>query len=347
MFYDFEMKPRIILILLTLTFSSLSNGQNIFLDSLEQFVEQKYYRDLDDKRSLISTNYKHEHYGLRSIIAFVDSEEICNSFNDINKNCKRLSLFNQTHLNYCEGIEKFEEIEYLNISYVQTEEWGNYIREIPLGTYELENLKILVADETNLQGISYKIRNLKNLEYLSMSNGKIRELPKEIGQLSNLTALDLSNNQIELLPDQIANLINLKYLNLEGNPLRYSIAKILKELKNLEFLSITLSEHYYGLEETLSTLSELPNLKILHIRYSHLEILPRAFESFKGLTQLSLRGNWNLNLTQSFEVLGQIKTLKILDLSFTRITSLPEEVHYLKNINTLLSWKLGGLLPNN
>lgn len=314
------------------------------LDSLERFIERSYYQDLDDKSSLLSTDYRHKHYGLKSLVDFIALESICNNLEDRDStffNCKRLSLFNQKHLNYCEGIENFKALEYLNLSCVQTETWGNYIREIPLEVYELISLKILVADRTNLENISYKIRNLKNLEYLSLADGKIRSIPKEIGTLKNLIGLDLSNNQIELLPDQIGNLTNLKYLNIEGNNLRYSIAKELKNLINLEFLSITLSDEYYGLEETIAILSKLPNLKVLHIRYSGLKKLPKSFANFQALTQLSLRGNWDLDLAQCFELIGKIQTLKTLDLSFTRIKSIPKEVYYLKNIENLYlgNWK--------
>lgn len=339
------MTLRTILTIFVTLVCSISYGQVVNLDSLEQFIKRSYYQDLDDKRSLLSTDYRHKHYGLKSLVDFIVIENICNKLEDRDSsflNCKRLSLFNQTHLNYCEGIEKFKAIEYLNLSSVQTEKWGNYIREIPTGVYELKKLIILVADRTNLESISYRIRNLENLEYLSLADGKLRSLPKEIGSLKNLIGLDLSDNQIELLPDQIGNLTNLKYLNIEGNYLRYSIAKVLKELRNLEFLSITLSDQYYGLEETITALSELPNLKVLHIRYSGLKTLPKSFANFKKLNQLSLRGNWNLDLAQSFELIGQIQTLKTLDLSFTRIKSLPKEVYHLKNIENfyLGNWKI-------
>ncbi len=339
------MTLRTILTILVVLVCSISYGQVVNLDSLEQFIERSYYQDLNDKRSLLSTDYRHKHYGLNSLVDFIALENICNNLEDRDSsflNCKRLSLFNQTHLNYCEGIENFKALEYLNLSYVQTEIWGNYIREIPVGVYELISLKILVADRTNLESISYKIRNLKNLEYLSLADGKIRSIPKEIGTLKNLIGLDLSDNQIELLPDQIGNLTNLKYLNLEGNNLKYSIANELKNLLNLEFLSITLSDEYYGLEETIAILSELPNLKVLHIRYSGLKKLPQSFANFKALSQLSLRGNWNLDLAQSFELIGQIQTLKTLDLSFSRIKILPKEVYHLESIENfyLGNWKI-------
>ena len=82
-------------------------------------------------------------------------------------------------------------------------------------------------------------------------------------------------------------------------------------------------------------------MRILHIRYSNLKKLPLAFENFKKLEQLSLRGNWDLDLAQSFKILGKIKTLKTLDLSFSRIEKLPKEICELKNIVTLYlsNWK--------
>jgi Leucine-rich repeat (LRR) protein len=130
--------------------------------------------------------------------------------------------------------------------------------------------------------------------------------------------------------------IHLKYLNLAGNSFINSIDKELQPLSNLEFLSVEFAdENEDDFESTMNAISKLPNLKILHIRNSYIKTLPNSFKDFKNLKQLSLRGNYDLDLKQAFELLSNIDSLEILDLSFSRIESLPDEIGKMTNLKTL------------
>jgi len=329
---------RLLLILFLFTFGAIK-AQVLKLDSLDSFVASKYYTSLDDNVSLLSGFNVNDLNGIREIVHFVKSDSICSNLNkaiEQPQTCTRLDLKGQTHLKYCKGIDVLKNLEYLNISAVFTAKWGNYIREIPHGVYELNDLKILIADRSNLKLISHEIENLQDLEYLSLKNGRLTEVPKEIGDLKKLVALDLSFNQITLLPDNFRNLNNLKYLNLAGNSFINSIDKELKNLSNLEFLSIEFAnENEDDFESTINAISKLPNLKVLHLRNSYVKTLPDSFKDFKNLKQLSLRGNFDLNLSQTFEVLSNIDSLEILDLSFSRIESLPDDIGKMTNLKTL------------
>lgn len=329
---------RLTQILFLLLIVQASFSQTLQIDSLASLVSDKYYRSLDDHFSLLSRDYYHNYYGYNEIIEYINKDKIYRSIKssiEESNQCTRLELVNQTHLNYCKGIEILEFLEYLNLSYVKTEKWGNYIREIPHGVYNLEGLKILIADNTNLKLVSHDIANLSQLEYLSLSQGKLTEIPKEIGNLTNLVALDLSSNQIKLLPDNFKNLKSLKYLNLAGNPLEYSIHEELEELLNLEFVSIQFSEKASNIEQTIMALAKLPKLKVLHIRYSNLKTLPTSFEKLENLEQLSLRGNYQLDLASTFSSLSKIQSLHTLDLSFSRINKLPDEFGEMENLENI------------
>jgi len=335
---------RITQILFLILVVQIGYSQTLQIDSLSNLILDKYYTSLDDHYSLLSRDYQHNYFGHHEIIEYVNKDEIFrnikSAFEESNQ-CTRLELINQTHLNYCKGIEKLELLEYLNLSYVQTEKWGNYIREIPHGVYDLQRLKILIADNTNLKLLSHDIATLAQLEYLSLSQGKLTELPKEIGDLKNLVVLDLSYNQINLLPDNIKNLKNLKYLNLAGNPLEYSIHEELEGLINLEFVSIEFSDKASNIEQTIEALTKLPKLKVLHLRYSNLTTLPASFKNFKHLEQLSLRGNYQLDLAAAFSLLSKIQSLHTLDLSFSRIDKLPDGFGEMQNLENIYlgNWK--------
>ncbi len=66
-----------------------------------------------------------------------------------------------------------------------------------------------------------------------------------------------------------------------------------------------------------------------------MKTLPIEFKNFKHLEQISLRGNYDLDLSQTFQTLSHIKSLKTLDLSFTRIKTIPKELGRLTNIENL------------
>lgn len=329
---------RLTQILFLLLIVQTSYSQTLKLDSLKNLILDKYYHSLDDHSPLLSRDYQHNYYGHNEIIEYINEDKIFRNIKSAfeeSDQCTRLELNNQTHLNYCKEIENLALLEYLNLSYVQTERWGNYIREIPHGVYNLEGLKILIADNTNLKFLSHDIASLSQLEYLSLSQGKLTEVPKEIGDLKNLVALDLSFNQINLLPDNFKNLRNLKYLNLAGNPIEYSIHEELEGLINLEFVSIQFSEKASNIEQTIMALTKLPKLKVLHIRHSKLKTLPASFENFENLEQISLRGNYQLDLASAFRLLSKIESLHTLDLSFSRIDKLPDEFGEMKYLESI------------
>jgi len=330
---------KLITSLCLLLMSAAGLCQELQLDTLERYTARCCYSSWDDKFPLLkrgsSANYFWGHPELRS---FIERDSCFRSLKAAKKQastCTRLELHDQTQLRYCKGIEKAKNLEYLNLSSVMTERWGNYIREIPRGVYELRKLRVLVADNSNLKLISNGIGNLSKLEFLSLSSGDVREIPKELGALSKLVALDLSYNELTILPDCLSRLKNLKYLNLAGNALKYVDPNVFMSLKNLEFLSIQFSGDASSVNETIEALSQLPNLKVLHVRYSGLDHMPTTTGGFKSLEQLSLRGNYGIDLPLTFETLAQIASLRVLDLSFSRIEELPSEIGLLKQVETI------------
>jgi Leucine-rich repeat (LRR) protein len=56
----------------------------------------------------------------------------------------------------------------------------------------------------------------------------------------------------------------------------------------------------------------------------------------QNLKHLSLRGNYNIDLSKACTFIGQkMKNLQLLDLSFTRIKEIPQEIGNLAQIKTL------------
>lgn len=314
-------------------------GQDIVIDSIPHFIKKHYYTNFDDNTRIVWS----DKYGHNQLIKFINQDSIYHSIKGAiinNENCTRLNLYGRTTSNYCDDIVFLNGLEYINLSSLKTSPWNYYTNELPKVVYDQSKLKVFIADNSNIRWISYQIQGLSELEILSLSDGKMVGIPDEIGKLNKLQVLDLSFNRITNLPSNFNKLSNLKYLNLAGNKLKFSCNKELSSLKRLEFLSIQYDNHIYGdINNTILALTMLPELKVVHLRYSHLKQLPEGFRKFKHLEQLSLKGNYDLDLAQAFEVLSCIKSLKVLDLSYCRITELPREIGLLIDVETLY---LGG-----
>jgi Leucine-rich repeat (LRR) protein len=82
-------------------------------------------------------------------------------------------------------------------------------------------------------------------------------------------------------------------------------------------------------------------LKVLHLRYSNLTTLPASSKNFKYLEQISLKGNYQLDLASAFSLLSKIQSLRTLDLSFSKIDKLPDEFGEMQNLENIYlgNWK--------
>lgn len=323
------MKTVTTILLLIISYSIFAQ---IEIANIGENSERFFYRDLqlhwDNNQNFINaitTDYLNHD----SIFKSYGS-----AFND--SGIKRLNLSGQTHLDYLRKVGELKQLEYLNISDVFTAKWGNSIRKIPNGVYELKDLKYLVINGTNLKKIKDKISKLSELEVLSISSGNLKELPNEIVSLSQLKILDISCNGIEKLPENMGTLQNLEVLILNNNNLN-TIPESIVNLKNLKFLSISLnSENDSILLKNIELISKISSLEILLLRNSNIKILPNCLSNLQNMKHLSLRGNYNLDLSQAFTFIGQdMKSLQLLDLSFTRIKEIPQEIGNLTQLKTL------------
>jgi Leucine-rich repeat (LRR) protein len=325
----FIMKTIATILLLMISCSIFAQ---IEIANLEENTERYFYRDLqlywDSNQNFIN-----------SITAdYLNHDSIYKSYGSAfsDSGIKRLNLSGQTHLDYLRKVGELKQLEYLNISGVFTAKWGNSIRKIPNGVYELKELKYLVVNRTNLKKINNKISQLFELEVLSISDGNLKELPDEIVSLSQLKILDISSNAIEKLPENIGILQNLEVLILNNNSLN-TIPESIVNLKNLKFLSISPNcENDSILLKNIELISKINSLEILILRNSDIKTLPNCLSNLQNLKHLSLRGNYNIDLSQAFTFIGQkMKNLQLLDLSFTRIKEIPPEIGNLAQIKTL------------
>ncbi|SNR14349.1 leucine-rich repeat domain-containing protein [Tenacibaculum jejuense] len=189
--------------------------------------------------------------------------------------------------------------------------------------------------------IPSEIKNLTELVELNLGvfngRGNLIEIKPEIGELTKLERLDLRGHILPAIPTEIGNLSSLTYLDVSNNSLT-SLPAGIGNFTVLEELSITSQNNVNTGEKTLTTLPDeignISSLKQLYLQDNKLTSLPNTIDGLVVLEQLNLgdssgRGNELSSLPAS---IGNLNTLKILNIEYNRLTSLPEEIGNLSNL---------------
>ena len=236
--------------------------------------------------------------------------------------------------------------------------------EIPSLLGNLTKMEILWLNDNRIEGeIPSEIGNLQNLKEIYLFDNQITgRIPSELGQIKTLERLVLGRNGLTgPIPSELRTLTNLKTLSLSVNRLNGAIPSWLASLPKLQFLQLD-NNRFEGCIP-----SKLERLKILsfsgnsHLRRAapHCAALLRARDTLAGDAAL----NWDVNIPltdwQGVTVnqiggvdglnlaglgltgqippeLGEIKSLRVLDLSRNRLTgSIPPTIGRLMDVHTL------------
>ena len=125
---------------------------------------------------------------------------------------------------------------------------------------------------------------------------KISELPYSICQLEKLRVLSLNDHVVTHLPEQIAKLANLETLNLRDNLI----------------------------ERLPKGFADLSNLKKLNLKANEISKLPKGFSNLNALELLNLAFNNRLDPKMLVAMIGRLKNLEWLDVSFNDVSATEE-----------------------
>ncbi|ELP84718.1 leucine-rich repeat containing protein, putative [Entamoeba invadens IP1] len=213
---------------------------------------------------------------------------------------------------------------------------NNKLKNLPLKP-DLPRIQYLNVGFNRMTILDYDFSKMNTLTYFDVSFNSIHTITNNIGDLTNLKALVLAGNPINSLPNDLTNLVNLTKLHCSNNGLAV-FPNVILALSNLQKLYIA-SNHIRDLPD-LSCLKELqtldlsncylvsaqnvnnlPKLEQLNLSNNYLTEPPQL-SGCDNLIYLDLSFNALERSTSDIEV-KKLNKLRMLDLSFNDITSLP------------------------
>ena len=196
--------------------------------------------------------------------------------------------------------------------------------------FNLHNLTYLYITKTCLQCVPKEIGKLTNLTILLLHSNEITKLPNTIGELKKLKVLDCSNNKLDYCPPALGCLPQLRTLNLASNLLssipsqRENVALNILNLGDNKFKIfpdvcyaelVCLSEIHVNandIKEVPVTISKLPALKVLNLRFNLLMDLPGELGDCDKLEKLDIYLNTLYDKTLYHYYVARIKLNELL-----------------------------------
>ncbi|XP_050264204.1 disease resistance protein RPV1-like [Quercus robur] len=209
---------------------------------------------------------------------------------------------------------------------------GTAIKELPSSVEFLIGLTSLdLTDCKNFVLLPSTICSLKSLDEIILSRcSKFDKLPGDLGNIISLKKLDLSRTAIKKLPSSVEFLIGLTSLDLTYCK---KFDKLPEDLGNIVSLK-KLCLRGTAIKELPSSVEFLIGLTTLDLRCcKEFVLLPSTICSLKSLDEIFLSGCSKFDKLP--KDLGNIVSLKKLNLSGTAIKELPSSVEFLIGLTTL------------
>lgn len=233
------------------------------------------------------------------------------------------------------------------------------------------NLKKLDLSNNYLTCIFEEIGNLNNLEHLNLRCNFIKNLPESIYKLEKLTYINLKRNEIKKIEGIFVS-ENLTYINLSTNSIKIisqlSVSKQLEtlninhnfkqinniklnefdnlkvlKLSNNKFKNFNLKKLEIFVLDKTNNFTKFPknfcdniNIRVLKINDCPVNKCPKGFHRLKNLEKLFI----NKTNIKSLPNLYSNKKIKHLNISYNRRLQMPNNVFYLKNLETFEAYDI-------
>jgi len=195
----------------------------------------------------------------------------------------------------------------------------------------MEDLAVLILDETTIQALPSSLWRLVGLEELSLRRcSNLEIIPSSIGSLTRLCKLDLRYcESLQTFPSSIFKW-KLRKLDLCGCFKLRTFPEITESAQT--FAHINLKQT--AIKELPSSFDNLVNLRSLQLnKCTNLESLPNSIVNLKSLCKLDCSGC--AKLTEIPTLIGRLTSLMELSLRESGIVSLPESIAHLSSLKSL------------
>ncbi|KAJ1421796.1 Leucine-rich repeat 3 [Sesbania bispinosa] len=232
----------------------------------------------------------------------------CESLTSLPMDLCKLKFLRRLYLRGCSNLENFPEIK-----------------------ETMENLTVLILDETTIKELPSSLHHLVGLEVLSLHNcSRLEIIPSSIGSLIKLCKLDLTCcESLETFPSSIFKL-KLTKLDLRGCTMLKRFPEILEPTESFVHISLTKT----AIKELPSSLDYLVGLRTLRLNLCNdLESLPNSIVNLNHLSELDCSGCGKL--TEIPNDIGRMSSLKEFSLQGSSIVNLPESIALLSSLKSL------------
>ncbi|KAK7370051.1 hypothetical protein VNO80_12105 [Phaseolus coccineus] len=195
----------------------------------------------------------------------------------------------------------------------------------------LEDLAVLILDDTAIQALPSSLCRLVALEQLSLRSClNLEIIPSSIGSLTRLCKLDLTLcNSLQTFPSTIFNL-KLRKLDLGDCSSLRTFPDITDPAHTFAHINLTST----AVKELPSSFGNFVNLRSLELhKCTDLESLPNSIVNLKLLSKLDCSGC--AQLTEIPRHIGRLRSLMELSLRDSGIVNLPESIAHLSSLKSL------------
>lgn len=186
----------------------------------------------------------------------------------------------------------------------------NEISGCPLVLCSLPLLKELVMDHNKISALPNRIGRCAKLVHISFGSNELTKLPESMKDLTCLTSMNMANNRLKIIPPEAGLLPHLEYADFAGNDLESppmqviemgtsAVADFLNKVKTM------LETGYVDLSD--SNLNQIPMDVLSYDAISTIVVSHNALEELSGR-------------------IGNLRHLRLLDISFNKIKVLPTEL---------------------
>ncbi|XP_056176733.1 disease resistance protein RPV1-like isoform X2 [Syzygium oleosum] len=276
------------------------------------------------------------------------------------KELKVLNLTGCYHLKVTPDLSAFQNLEILVLANCQNLEQIHHsigevrglvsldfshcwkLRMLPGEMGKLEELKKLNIRETAIEEIPPCIGSLKGLVSLDFSRcGKLRVLPRDMGKLEELKELNICKTAIEEIPPCIGSLKKLEILHAYGCKSLVGLPDSISHLVNLSTLDLSMCISLDRFPESIGSLVKLQRLSLGRGEDTSLKVIPVKYGRY-GFPNASWKSKWMtpkelpcMGIRELPESIGDLKNLKILDITASKLSNLPSTIAKLGNLEEL------------